>query len=89
MAKKQDSNTNPSQDNYTTEKVNVISNCLLGDYVEDEYFISDDIVKELVEAGKVKRSIYRNSVFCSALIAGYGEVVFEVTFQKNTVKNLF
>ncbi len=77
-----------SQDNYTTEKVNVISNCLLGNYIDNEYVISDDIKAELVKVRKVKKSVYKNSVFCSAYIVGYGDVIFEVTFQKNSVKNI-
>ena len=87
MAKNMISNTT-SQDNFATEKVNVISNCLLGDYVEEQYFISDEIKKELVNVKKVKKSVYKNSVFCSSFIAGYGDVVFEVTFQKNSVRNM-
>lgn len=77
-----------SQDNYTTEKVNVISNCLLGNYINNEYVISDDIKSELTKVRKVKKSVYKNSVFCSAYIVGYGDVIFEVTFQKNSVKNI-
>ena len=87
MAKNKVSNTT-SQDNFATEKVNVISNCLLGDYVDEQYFISDEIKKELVNVKKVKKSVYKNSVFCSSFVAGYGDVVFEVTFQKNSVRNM-
>ena len=79
---------NLSQDNFTTEKVNVISNCLLGNYVDKQYIITDDIKDELITVKKVKKSVFKNSVFCSAYIVGYGDVVFEVTFQKNTVKSV-
>lgn len=78
-----------TQDEFTTEKVNVISNCLLGNYKENgEYVIPNNIVDELVSVKKVKKSVFKNSVFCGAFIVGYGEMVFEVTFQKNTVKNI-
>ena len=79
---------NVTQDNYTTEKVNVISNCLLGSYVDGEYVISEEIKNELITIKKLKKSVFRNSVFCNAHIAEYGDVVFEVVFQKNTVKNI-
>ena len=81
-------NFNSSQDNFTTEKVNVISNCLFGNYVNNEYIITDDIKDELVNVRKVKKSVFKNSVFCGAYIVGYGDIIFEVTFQKNTVKSI-
>lgn len=78
-----------TQDEFATEKINVISNCLLGNYdQEGDYVIPQSIVSELVKVKKVKKSVFKNSVFCSAFVPGYGEVVFEVTFQKNTVKDL-
>lgn len=78
-----------TQDEFTTEKVNVISNCLLGNYNETgEYIIPNNIVKELIEVKKLKKSVFKNSVFCGAFVPGYGEMVFEVTFQKNTVKEI-
>ena len=78
-----------TQDEFATEKVNVISNCLLGNYDQDgDYVIPNNIVEELVKARKVKKSVFKNSVFCGAFIPGYGEMVFEVTFQKNTVKDI-
>lgn len=78
-----------TQDEFTTEKVNVISNCLLGNYDENgEYIIPNNIVKELIEVKKLKKSVFKNSVFCGAFVPGYGEMVFEVTFQKNTVKEI-
>lgn len=78
-----------TQDEYATEKVNVISNCLLGNYDETgEYVIPNNIIKELIEVKKLKKSVFKNSVFCGAFIPGYGEMVFEVTFQKNTVKEV-
>ena len=86
MAK--DDMNNVSQDEFATEKVSVISNNLLGSYVDENYVIADDIKEELVRVRKVKKSVYKNSVFCSAFIKEYGDVVFELTFQKNSVKNL-
>lgn len=88
MAKEKQLEQTKSLDNFTTEKINVITNCLFGDYVEGEYVIPDEIKKELLEDKKVKKSVYKNSVFCNAYIVGYGDVVFEATFQQNTVKNI-
>ena len=88
MAKEKQLEKTKSLDNFTTEKINVITNCLFGDYVEGEYVIPDEIKKELLEDKKVKKSVYKNSVFCNAYIVGYGDVVFEATFQQNTVKNV-
>lgn len=80
---------NNTSDEYATEKVNVISNCLLGTYDQDgDYVIPNNIVEELVNVKKVKKSVFKNSVFCGAFVPGYGEMVFEVTFQKNTVKDV-
>lgn len=78
-----------TQDEFTTEKVNVISNCLLGNYNDNgDYVIPNNIVDELIAVKKVKKSVFKNSVFCGAFLVGYGEMVFEVTFQKNTVKEI-
>jgi len=88
MVKNKDLQKNATLDEFATEKVNVISNCLLGNYVGKEYVISDEIKDELIEAVKVKKSVFKNSVFCGAFLQNYGELIFEVTFQKNTVKNI-
>lgn len=88
MVKKQNLLKKQSPDNHTTDKVNVISNCLLGQYVGDEYVIADSIKEELIAVKKVKKSVFQNSVFCVARFEEYGELQFEVTFSKNTVKNV-
>jgi len=88
MVKKQNMLKKQSPDNHTTDKVNVISNCLLGQYVGDDYVIAEDIKDELIAVKKVKRSVFQNSVFCNAHFEEYGEIQFEVTFSKNTVKNV-
>ena len=80
MVKKQNLLKKQSPDNHTTDKVNVISNCLLGQYVNDNYVIAEDIKDELIAVKKVKRSVFQNSVFCSAHFEEYGEIQFEVTF---------
>ena len=48
-----------TQDEFTTEKVNVISNCLLGNYNENgDYVIPNNIVDELIAVKKVKKSVF-------------------------------
>ena len=57
-----------TQDEFTTEKVNVISNCLLGNYNDNgDYVIPNNIVDELIAVKKVKKSkqnIKRGCQYC-------------------------
>jgi len=87
MENKQDFIKTTSHDDFLTERINVIGNNLLGSYNDNnEYIIADHIKKELIACPKVKKSVFQNSVFCGAFLSNYGELVFEVVFQKNTVK---
>lgn len=74
-----------TQDNFITEKIDVIENNLLGTYdVEGNYTIAPQIIKELINIDKVKRTTFGNSVFCVGNLLGYGEIVFELLFDAKT-----
>ncbi|MBE5757687.1 MAG: hypothetical protein E7345_01990 [Clostridiales bacterium] len=74
-----------TQDNFATEKIDVIKNNLLGSYDEaNNYFISPQIIDELIALKKVKKSSYNNSNFCVGHLLGYGEIVFEIEFDDAT-----
>ena len=85
MAEKSKITRTVTQDNFVTEKIDVIQNNLLGIYEDDgDYKISPQIVKELLSLHKVKRTTFANSVFCVGNLLGYGELVFELTFDSKT-----
>ena len=74
-----------TQDNFVTEKIDVIQNNLLGVYDDDgNYSIAPQIIHELLHLHKVKRATFANSVFCVGNLLGYGELVFELTFSSRT-----
>lgn len=74
-----------TQDNYVTEKFDVIENNLLGTYDEDgEYVLAPQIIQELLKLKKVKKSTFGNSVYCISNLLGYGELVFELVFDEKT-----
>lgn len=74
-----------TQDNFTTEKIDVIENTLLGDYDDNgHYFIAPQIINELLELKKHRKSSFGNSMFCIGRLLGYGEIVFELAFNKKT-----
>ncbi|MBQ7352010.1 MAG: hypothetical protein IJW59_04040 [Clostridia bacterium] len=74
-----------TQDNFVTEKIDVIKNNLLGTYDDDgNYTIASQIVEELVKLDKVKKTSFGNSVFCVGNLLGYGELVFELLFDSKT-----
>lgn len=74
-----------TQDNFVTERIDVIKNNLLGSYDDDgDYVIAPQIVKELLEMEKIKKTTFANSVFCIGNLLGYGEIVFELIFNSKT-----
>lgn len=74
-----------TQDDFVTEKNDIIKNNLLGNYDENnEYHISSQIVEELIDIDKLKKSSFGNSVFCVGNLLGYGEIVFEVVYNNKT-----
>ena len=78
-----------TKEDIITDKVDAIRNTLLGSYDDDgNYFISDQIVDELNRLTKVKKTVFNNSIFCVSNKLGYGEIVFEITFEKNTKENV-
>lgn len=73
-----------TQDNFVTEKMDIIKNNLLGEYDDNgNYHIAPQIVNELIELKKVRKSSYNNSMFCSGSLIGYGEIMFEITFDNS------
>lgn len=74
----------PTQDNFITEKVDIYKNNLLGEYDDNgNYSIAPQIVQELIDLTKVKKNSYDNSIFCFGNLLGYGEIAFELSFEKN------
>jgi len=74
-----------TQDDFITEKNDVIKNNLLGNYDENnEYHISQQIVEELISIDKLKKTTFGNSVFCVGNLLGYGEITFEVVYNNKT-----
>lgn len=73
-----------TQDNFVTEKMDIIKNNLLGEYDDNgNYHIAPQIVSELIELKKVRKSSYNNSMFCRGSLLGYGEIMFEITFDNS------
>jgi len=73
-----------TQDNYVSERIDIIKNNLLGNYDNaGNYQIAPQIVNELLELEKYRKSSYGNSMFCVGNLLGYGEIVFEVYFNKD------
>lgn len=74
----------PTQDNFVTEKIDIYKNNLLGEYDDNgNYSIAPQIVQELIDLTKVKKNSYDNSIFCFGNLLGYGEIAFELSFEKN------
>lgn len=85
MAEKNRFTRRVTQDNYISEKIDVIENNLLGTYdVDGEYVIAPQIIKELLSLEKVKKRTFANSVFCVGNLLGYGELIFELVFDEKT-----
>lgn len=85
MAEKNRFTRRITQDNYISEKIDVIENNLLGSYDADgEYIIAPQIIKELLTLEKVKKRTFANSIFCVGNLLGYGELIFELVFDEKT-----
>jgi hypothetical protein len=77
-----------TQDNFVTEKIDVIKNNLLGSYDnEGNYVISTQIIDELLALKKIKKTSFGNSIFCVGNLLGYGEIAFELSFDSKTDGN--
>lgn len=78
-----------TNDNFVTEKADVIQNKLLGDYnAKGKYVINKKIVNELVELKKVKLESYNNSIFVNAKTQSGRVIDFQIDFKKNSNSNL-
>lgn len=77
-----------TQDDFVTEKVDIIKNNLLGFYdANNEYHIASPIIDELIAIEKLRKSSFGNSVFCVGNLLGYGEIVFEILYNTKTDNN--
>lgn len=75
-------------ENTTVEQASTVGSRLLGRYNDkNEYVIAPTIVKELYSADKLKKTTFRNSVFCTSYIPEYGELTFEIIYEKNSQNN--
>lgn len=78
-----------TQDDFTTEKVDVVQNALLGDYnANGNYVISDEIVNELILVNKERTNSFQSSIFCTTHLDKYGDLTFEILLKKNTKLNI-
>lgn len=72
----------------TVEQASTVGSRLLGKYNDkNEYVIAPAIVKELYVVSKLKKTTFRNSVFCTSYMPEYGELTFEVVYEKNSQNN--
>lgn len=76
------------KDNLIGAKLAIADNALLGSYDSNcNYFISPKIQEELVHITKYKKTTFGNSLFCVAHHVSYGELVFEITYDKYVEEN--
>ncbi|MBE5738558.1 MAG: hypothetical protein E7354_02390 [Clostridiales bacterium] len=74
-----------TQDNFVTERIDVYKNNLLGDYDDQGvYFISPQIIDELIKLPKQKTTSFDNSLFCVGDLLGFGQITFQLSFSKKT-----
>lgn len=77
-----------TQDNFATENVDILQNNLLGFYDDNgEYCITPQIMEELVSLPKTKKNSFHNSLFCVGNLLGFGEIAFELEYDKNLNDN--
>src|SRR5690554_4349217 len=73
-----------TQDNFATERIDVIHNSLLGTYSNDgAYIITGKILNELLLLNKYVTYQFGNSIYCSAYIKDLKQVDFEIVFSEN------
>lgn len=79
-----------TQDNFATEKVDVIKNKMLGDYnAAGKYSIKEEIVNELLLMPKTQQNTFGSSIFASAQNSKFGNINFEILFKKSQKQNVF
>ena len=70
------------------EKVTATGAPRLGSYnSRGDYVIAPAIIKELLSVNKYKKTTFKNSVFCTSFLPVYGELTFEVVYEKNSINN--
>lgn len=71
-------------DNFITEKVDIFKNNLLGEYDDNgNYEIAPQIMNELIGLKKERKNFYDNSMFCVGNLLGFGEISFEIYYDKS------
>lgn len=76
-------------DEYTTEKLDIVQNKLLGDYnANGIYVINKKISAELLDLKKIKKESYNNEIFCTAVTNSGRIIDFEIEFKKNSASKL-
>lgn len=76
-----------SVDNFVTERVDVIKNNLLGNYDDQgKYFITNQVITELISVPKRKKTTYENAMFCVGDLLGYGQITFQIVFSNKLKK---
>lgn len=71
--------------NVSIEQATVAGSKLLGMYNSNgEYIIAPAILKELYEVDKLKKTTFKNSVFCTSYMPNYGDLTFEIVYEKNS-----
>lgn len=76
-------------DEYTTEKLDIVQNKLLGDYnANGIYVINKKISAELLDLKKIKKESYNNEIFCTSVTTSGRIVDFEIEFKKNSASKL-
>lgn len=69
----------------TLDQASTMGSTLLGVYNEnDEYVVAPAILEELFAVKKLKKTTFRNSVFCTAYLPDYGDLTFEIIYEKNS-----
>lgn len=80
--------TTPNGKDVSLEKATSVGTSHLGTYNDkDEYVIAPAIIEELLNVEKYKKTTFKNSVFCTSFLPVYGELTFEIVYEKNTTNN--
>lgn len=69
----------------STDSCSAVGTNLLGVYNDkNEYIIAPAILQELYAVDKLKKTTFKNSVFCTSYVPSYGDLTFEIIYEKNS-----